>query len=273
MRSLLKTVWNDHQLEVSKLPDMRAFASSRECHLPSGARYFCYWPKKRLRGWLLSLHGGPESYEGREVRYCGLYQALLEKGIGIVVLNYRGSTQKGRFFGSSSEVWGRWSDAIVEDAFELFSKLPQKVLKEPMLILGGSFGGSLAMILAQTIGADGLVLFSPLLDLKEQIRRAGMFYARWFQDRFSTRDLFQIRWQGLSTQIDCPVYMAFSSRDEVLGARTHHLLWKKMKRNSNWSFLEQSCPHAPQAYRDCKKRYLSAFEFICRAVNRVSKSH
>jgi len=266
MLGIVKKVWQDQQKEQTDLPDMSACASGGEKHLPSGARYFCYWPQAPIQGWVLSLHGGPESYEGREVRYGGLYRALLEQGVGIVVLNYRGSKCQSDILGSSADVWGRWRESIVEDAFELFSFLPKKVQHKPMLILGGSFGGSLALLLAQTIGAEGVVLFSPLLDLKEQILRAGRHYASWFRQRFSTDDVGHISLNKIAKGISCPVLMAFGSQDEVLGSRVNRLFLKKMKQEKNWRFLVQKCKHAPQSYREYKQRYLSAFQFICAVV-------
>ena len=90
---------------------------------------------------LLSIHGGPESQERPVYNYSGLYQYLLNRGIGILAPNVRGSTG----FGISYQklIHRDWGGAELKD-FEYAVKYLHSldwVNNERLAVFGGSFGG------------------------------------------------------------------------------------------------------------------------------------
>lgn len=235
----------------------------RHFELSTGAEAFLLCPPV-VKGWMVSLHGGPESREGREIRYGGLYRDLLGLGIAVIVLNYRGSTGLRR--GVSRSAWGRWKPAILEDYHALRRKLPAKIRRHPPLFFGGSFGGALALTLAKEIPSQGCVVLAPLLDLKTQRRRGGRPFAEWFGRRFSSQDEADLSYGEMTAGQRGPVHLIFGSRDEVLGVS----LFRRLKKDppTAWSVREHNGGHAPSSYGESKRRFNSAFASI-RALLRV----
>jgi dipeptidyl aminopeptidase/acylaminoacyl peptidase len=90
---------------------------------------------------VISIHGGPEAQELPAYLYSGLYQYLLNRGIGILAPNIRGSTGYGKTYQKLvHRDWGGDELKDIEYAAKYLLSLdwidPQRIG-----IFGGSFGG------------------------------------------------------------------------------------------------------------------------------------
>jgi dipeptidyl aminopeptidase/acylaminoacyl peptidase len=90
---------------------------------------------------VLSIHGGPEAQELPAYPYSGLYQYLLNRGIGVLAPNIRGSTGYGKSYQKLiHRDWGGDELKDIEYAAKYLLSLdwvdPHKIA-----VFGGSFGG------------------------------------------------------------------------------------------------------------------------------------
>lgn len=222
---------------VFTIEDLSRRVRVTEKTLPTGAKALILQPRG-VRSWLVSLHGGPESWESREIRYGGLYRELLGRGVGVVVLNYSGSkTPVGEIDRSP---WGRWGDSITADFSALLAARPMKDVS----LFGVSFGAALALHLRQKFDVSRTIVSSPLLDLRHQTARAGADFREWFRSRFRERDLKDFRFARLTANGD--VHALVTYEDEVLGGE----LFRKIK--NDWNLHIRSGGHAPTRYREVK---------------------
>ena len=90
---------------------------------------------------VLSIHGGPEAQELPLYMYGGLYQVLLDRGIGVLAPNVRGSTGYGRTY--QQLIYRDWGGAELRDfqAAADFARSLEWVDPERLGVFGGSFGG------------------------------------------------------------------------------------------------------------------------------------
>jgi len=90
---------------------------------------------------VLSVHGGPEAQELPTYNYNGLYQYLLNRGIGIIATNIRGSTGYGKSYQTLiHRDWGGDELKDLEHAVFYLQGLDW-VNSEKLGVFGGSFGG------------------------------------------------------------------------------------------------------------------------------------
>ncbi|MGB7341381.1 MAG: S9 family peptidase [Phototrophicaceae bacterium] len=90
---------------------------------------------------VLSIHGGPESQERPTYNYAGLYQYLLNRGIGVLAPNVRGSTGFGISYQTAiHRDWGGAELKDFEHAVEYLHSLDW-VNQDRIAVFGGSFGG------------------------------------------------------------------------------------------------------------------------------------
>jgi dipeptidyl aminopeptidase/acylaminoacyl peptidase len=90
---------------------------------------------------MLSIHGGPEAQERPQYNYNGLYQYLLNQGIGVLAPNVRGSTGYGISYQKLiHRDWGGAELHDIEHAAKYLHSLPW-VDKNRIAVFGGSFGG------------------------------------------------------------------------------------------------------------------------------------
>jgi dipeptidyl aminopeptidase/acylaminoacyl peptidase len=90
---------------------------------------------------VLSIHGGPEAQELPIYRYSGLYQYWLDRGIGVLAPNVRGSTGYGKTY--QKLIYHDFGGAELGD-FEAAVKYLHAldwVDRERIGVFGGSFGG------------------------------------------------------------------------------------------------------------------------------------
>ncbi|MFI8265029.1 alpha/beta hydrolase family protein [Streptomyces sp. NPDC085665] len=136
---------------------------------------------------VIALHGGPESQERDELRWDGLYRELLHQGVLVISLNYTGSSGYGADF--LRRPWKDWAASFRLDLDACLGALRDMgVGPGRTALLGGSFGGSLAL-LGCVIEKDlaGAVASAPLTDIRKQAARAAVDdgrYAEWFALRY-----------------------------------------------------------------------------------------
>ncbi len=90
---------------------------------------------------VLSIHGGPEAQERPGYNYSGLYQYLLNRGIGVLAPNIRGSTGYGKTY--QRLIHRDWGGGELKD-LEACAKYLQSldwVDSKRLGVFGGSFGG------------------------------------------------------------------------------------------------------------------------------------
>jgi pimeloyl-ACP methyl ester carboxylesterase len=242
-----------HYVPPSNIENLAASVRFQQMEIDTGARVLWLLPPK-IDHWILSLHGGPESYEGFEIRYGGLYREALRNNYAIAILNYSGSRDlSGKILG---QAWGHWRESIGEDYSALMRNFPEECLREmtPQFI-GASFGGALALLLAQKFSCKQVLLSSPLLELSHQRVRGGKELQEWFESRFSIKDFIDFSYKVLTSDAKTPVRVFCSERDEVLGGEIF-LQLKDDKTNSlNWKIHLDQSSHAPKTYRDMRSRY------------------
>jgi dienelactone hydrolase len=127
------------------LPDARSMTftgpSGREVHTfvyPPGNPDFTA-PEGELPPYVASVHGGPTSHVSPTVNLAISY--LTSRGIGVVDVNYGGSTGYGRAY--RDRLRGEWGIVDVEDTVAAVQGLVEQGLADGdrLAILGGSAGG------------------------------------------------------------------------------------------------------------------------------------
>ena len=241
------------------LENLSALVDEIKTTLPSGAEIIVLKNKNKSEHVTVSLHGGPESREGTEIRYLGLYRQLLKHGHSIVILNYRGSSGKI----PNRQTWKNWSTSIQQDFSELCQYLEAAQIPQPCHLLGVSFGGALALKILQTFPIRRCVVLSPLLDLSHQKERAGKDYRHWFNSRFSKKDYKDFSLKQLIQKNASKVLFITSTKDEVLGNAMNKELNSFIKKNkTNFSLYKQNTAHAPVSLNAVIQRFTRAFEFL-----------
>lgn len=90
---------------------------------------------------ILSIHGGPQAQERPVYTYAGFYQYLLNRGIGILAPNIRGSTGYGKTCTKMIDRdWGGGDLKDIEASVSYLRRLPW-VDPNRIGIFGGSYGG------------------------------------------------------------------------------------------------------------------------------------
>ncbi|HSK73734.1 MAG TPA: S9 family peptidase, partial [Pyrinomonadaceae bacterium] len=90
---------------------------------------------------VLSIHGGPEAQERTQYNYNGMYQYLLNRGIGVLAPNIRGSTGYGLSY--QKLIYRDWGGDELKD-IECAAKFLRSldwVDADRIAVFGGSFGG------------------------------------------------------------------------------------------------------------------------------------
>lgn len=122
-------------------PEIVTFASDDGREIPA----FLYRPRDITPGErvpiVLSIHGGPEAQERPGYAYNGLYQYLLNRGIGVLATNIRGSTGYGKTY--QKLIHRDWGGAELRDleAAAQYLRGLDWVDAARLGVFGGSFGG------------------------------------------------------------------------------------------------------------------------------------
>ena len=225
-----------------------------EISLSSGAKAILLSPKVR-GGWVVSLHGGPESVEGTEIRYGGLYRELLRRGLGVAILNYRGST------GIEKPKRISWRESIEADFDSLVSHLGEP---GEVSLLGASFGGAMALLIAKTRKVNRTLLVSPLLNLSYQRTRAGEEFRSWFDSKFS-----EIDFQDLRPFVVPRVGLIYGTQDEVLGREMFEAYVAMLGEDAKHRICFYDGPHQPITYRHVRIQLAHALHFLTESIDAV----
>ncbi len=122
-------------------PELVAFPSADGRQIPA----FLYRPRDIPAGErvpvVLSIHGGPEAQERPGYAYNGLYQYLLNRGVGVLATNIRGSTGYGKTY--QKLIHRDWGGAELRDLEAAAHYLRGLEWANPnrLGVFGGSFGG------------------------------------------------------------------------------------------------------------------------------------
>lgn len=243
--------------KLIRIQNLTSQCTENKFVLKNGAEAILLIPTRKNSKVLVSLHGGPESYENTEIRYLGLYRALLRKGWTIAILNYRGSKN---ITVSKKMTWKNWKASIIDDFADLLSN--SEFQSKSISLLGASFGGALALSICQSFEIERCVLLSPLLDLKTQKDRAGGDFKKWFDTRFSSKDYKDFSFENLTSGISVKTLCICSTKDEVLGNLMNLQLINKSKNSQIVKVIAQQTSHFPKTYTSAAKRYRSAFNFL-----------
>ncbi|MFD5338897.1 alpha/beta hydrolase family protein [Streptomyces hawaiiensis] len=242
-----------------------AGGATRRHHRLGPAPALVYAPARDPVAMVVSLHGGPESIERDELRWDGLYRELLDAGILVVGLNYAGSVG----YGSQHRrrPWSDWRAAFRGDLDACVAEARARGLGPgDIALLGGSFGGALALLGCVLDGRlAGAVACAPLVDLRRHVNRAVVADARyrsWFEQRFGLApdttdphpDFDPAR---LSATGDRPVFLIHGDQDEVVdGQDTARAAALARAQGRPWTLIrEDGIGHVPQNPEQAARRY------------------
>ncbi|MBJ7291698.1 hypothetical protein [Williamsia sp.] len=166
---------------------------------------------------VVSLHGGPDSHELDDLRYGGLYRDLADDGADVAVINYPGSADLGVALQRRA-----WHDRIAVNAavVSAIGGLMASGRYESVSILGVSFGAWIGLQVADDVGADVVVVASPVLEMGAHIRRHRdeVAFAEWADRRFTSTDLLDGDRDAANCR--CAVTAVLPRSDEVVGPST-----------------------------------------------------
>ncbi|MEV8594538.1 prolyl oligopeptidase family serine peptidase [Streptomyces sp. NPDC052012] len=225
-----------------------------------------YLPEGPAVAAVVSLHGGPESLERDELRWDGLYRELLDAGVAVLGLNYCGSTGYGPRH--TRRAWHTWADAFREDLESCVAAAAERGVRPPgIALLGGSFGGALAL-LGCVLRPDlaGAVASAPLIDIRrhaEHAATADPSYRDWFEARFDLtasappdRRVFDPA-HLTTTAPGQRVVLVHGSEDEVTQWRHSRLAADEAaRRGLPWTLVtEAGAGHVPADPDEAEQRY------------------
>ncbi|PNG23829.1 alpha/beta hydrolase family protein [Streptomyces cahuitamycinicus] len=212
-----------------------------------------YLPQREPRAVVVSLHGGPESLERDELRWDGLYRDLLAADIAVIGANYAGSLGYGA--AHTRRGWRNWARAFAEDlAACREAAAAWGVGPERMALLGGSFGGSLAL-LGCTLDhrLAGAVASAPMIDVGRHAERAAAAeeaYASWFGERFELGDAREFTAARLArTGAGQRVVVVHGDQDDVTDFRDSRVAVElAQERDLAWTLVaEEGTGHVPSS--------------------------
>ena len=223
-------------LSVMTEPTLVSFPSADGRQIPA----FLYKPHAPERNVpvLVSIHGGPEMQERPQYNYSGLYQYLLQKGIGVLAPNIRGSTGYGKTY--QKLIHHDWGGAELKDieAAAKFLRGLSWVDGKRIAIFGGSFGG-FATLSALTrlpeYWACGVDLVGPS-NLVTFVESVPPFWKRfmdtWVGDPETEREFLEQRSPiHYVDQIAAPLFILQGANDpRVVKAESDQIVEKLRKR-------------------------------------------
>lgn len=222
---------------------------------------------------VINFHGGPESLERDEMRYDGLYRFLVALGILVVGVNYSGSIG----FGWDHQIrpWNDWSASLARDLECCGSFLSELSLsREQVILMGGSFGASLALLSAQIWPqVAGVLACSPMVDLRAHARRAvaaDELYQKWFETRFPHHSkqapMNPFAPEHLVNTGQVPVTLIHGTADAVVSYQDTSEIHDLARANSlAWLLIgEKNVGHVPMSGHEVEARFQKMSEAVLR---------
>ncbi len=169
---------------------------------------------------LLSVHGGPQAQERPLYRLSGLYQSLLDRGVGVLAPNVRGSTGYGKAY--SRLILRDWGGGELGDLEHAVTYLRTLDWVDPdrIGVYGGSFGGFAALSCASRLpGLWAAVVssFGPsnLITAARAVPPAWRkFMAGWLGDPDDDAEFLRSRSPlTYADQIRAPLFVIHGARD------------------------------------------------------------
>lgn len=165
---------------------------------------------------LVSLHGGPESYEFNSFTNAKIYRFALNNSVDVLVANYIGSSYSVNTE-LSNKNWNYVIDELVRTIEYIVSKTVKDVKK--VYLYSGSFGSILGLLLSARFSHNlgGHICVSPLIDLSNQIKKTSGMERKWFTDKFSTTEITEMFSDKVwKKNLPYKTFIMQSPRDKVL---------------------------------------------------------
>jgi dipeptidyl aminopeptidase/acylaminoacyl peptidase len=173
---------------------------------------------------VVHIHGGPAGYVSREYEHFN--QFLVNRGYGVLSVNFRGSTGFGKAFQAAG--FRQFGRDMQNDITDAANWLVEKRYADPdaLVAMGASYGGySAALAMTQEPGLfDAAVVEIPMLDPEFQSKYHPGFWKeiggwhRYFGDIENDDDLAMMREYSLLQRVDelhGPVLILAGLRDQV----------------------------------------------------------
>jgi len=232
------------------LPELRTFSGpgNREVHAvayrPANPDFTA--PEDELPPYLVTVHGGPTTHESPVVYLDVAY--FTSRGIGVLDVNYGGSTGYGRQY--RDRLRGQWGVVDVEDTVAAIQGMVAAGLADParLAISGGSAGGFTA--LAALTGTDVFACgasYCGVADLMKLLEHTHDFESQYLYGLVGplpeARELYRTRSPlhnvaGLS----CPVLLLQGMKDPVVPPEQAELFRDAM--------VAKGIPHAYLTFAD-----------------------
>lgn len=211
-----QTIFTNRFRQVSK----PAYEHER-VELPDGDFVDTYWTERTGGPCVLCL---PGIFGHRYVPYMrGIVNALVDKGISVVVLHYRGS------LGVLNRLPQSYHSGATSDPFHVLSLIKNRNPQSPIGVIGFSLGGNLAlkMLTEDSSLIEAAAVVSPPIDLYSCVREIQKPNAWLYQKNFmrKMRELLTIK-EGQFRPLALDVEAAFKATnlfdfDDVITAPLH----------------------------------------------------
>ncbi len=121
-----------------------------------------YIAQNKNAPWVILCHGFTSHRIGPNYFFTGIARYLASRGISVNAFD----------FGGCGESDGNFSDititSLCSDLVSAYKYIKKTFAPAKILLLGHSFGGSIAVLTAPSLSIDGLILISPLADTKKR---------------------------------------------------------------------------------------------------------
>lgn len=191
---------------------------------------------KKSKPLVVMPHGGPEVRDSMDFDWMRQFYA--SNGYAVFQPNFRGSSGYGRYFAKKG--YGEWGKRMQLDVDEGVKAVIEKfgINKDKICILGGSYGGYVAMYSAATAnplyqcavsfaGISELTLV--FLNAKEQ--GYGMrYWKKSIGDNWDTKTLKSYSPLDIATKDALPLLMLHGSEDTIVKSYQSEKMYKQLKK-------------------------------------------
>ncbi len=208
---------------------------------------------------IISIHGGPESFEFDELRYNGIYREFVYAGVLVCVLNYNGSAY--RTLNTRKSVWKNWH-VVIKEILECSKFLENEYLipRSKITLLGVSFGATLGLITGVMTNKnfEKIIAIAPLMNLKNHVNKLESKELIWFNSRFNNFEINKMfNYRFFQNDNTNTIYLIQGNMDSVLDYNETLLAYKSARINKmNWNLItEENGDHVPSNIKQKKRRY------------------